>query len=89
MEKFHLPVVGARNGYCNFPVKHPLYLANFSMNSPYVKAGCDLLVFVGARDFGGQAVPTSPEAPMDTRIVRIGMDTSAMGRNYPPHFLSS
>jgi benzoylformate decarboxylase len=38
---------------------------------------------VGARDFGGRVIPTSPEAPPDARIVRIGLDTAHMGRNYP------
>jgi thiamine pyrophosphate-dependent acetolactate synthase large subunit-like protein len=53
------------------------------MVSDYVKAGVDLIVMVGARDFGGRVAPASPEAPADARIVRIGLDTAHMGRNYP------
>jgi benzoylformate decarboxylase len=52
------------------------------MGSEYVKAGIDLMILLGARDFGGRSVPGSPEAP-DARIVRIGLDTFHMGRNYP------
>jgi thiamine pyrophosphate-dependent acetolactate synthase large subunit-like protein len=46
-----------------------------------MKPGVDLVIMVGARDFGGRVVPSGPEAP-DARVVRIGMDTNAMGRNY-------
>jgi thiamine pyrophosphate-dependent acetolactate synthase large subunit-like protein len=55
----------------------------FSMGTEYIKAGVDLIVMVGARDFGGRTIPASPEAPPEARIVRIGLDTSHMGRNYP------
>ena len=36
---------------------------NFNMASEYVKPGVDLVIMIGARDFGGRLVPTSPEAP--------------------------
>jgi thiamine pyrophosphate-dependent acetolactate synthase large subunit-like protein len=52
------------------------------MASDYVKPGVDLVLMLGARDFGGRSVPGSPEAP-DARIVRAGLDTFHMGRNYP------
>ncbi|HEU0004979.1 MAG TPA: thiamine pyrophosphate-dependent enzyme, partial [Terriglobia bacterium] len=42
-----------------------------------------LILMAGARDFGGRVVPSSPEAPAEARIVRIGLDTAHMGRNYP------
>jgi benzoylformate decarboxylase len=82
-EKFGLPVMAGAQGYRNFPVKHPLYLGGFSMGSEYVKKGVDVILMVGARDFGGRVVPSGPEAPADARIVRIGLDTASMGRNYP------
>ena len=50
------------------------------MQSEYVKRGVDLILAVGARDFGGRVVPQSAEAPPDARIIRIGIDTAAMGR---------
>lgn len=82
-EKFGLPVAAGAQGYRNFPVKHPLYLGNFSMGSEYVKKGVDMVLMVGARDFGGRVVPAGPEAPDSARIVRMGLDTASMGRNYP------
>src|SRR5260370_33126726 len=52
------------------------------MGSGLVKLGVDLILCVGSRDFGGRAVPSSPEAP-EAKIVRLGMDTASMSRNYP------
>jgi thiamine pyrophosphate-dependent acetolactate synthase large subunit-like protein len=70
-------------GYRNFPVRHPHYIGPFSMGSALVKGGVDLVLCVGSRDFGGRVVPSSPEAPDQARIVRLGMDTASMSRNYP------
>ena len=82
-EKFGLPVMAGAQGFANFPVRHPHYLGGFSVGSEFVKRGVDLIVMVGARDFGGKTVPDSPEAPAAARIIRIGIDTSSMSRNYP------
>jgi len=82
-EKLGLAVTAGSQAFRNFPVKHPHYLGNFSMGSEFVKRGVDLIVFVGARDFGGRVIPESAEAPPAARIVRIGVDTSSMSRNYP------
>src|SRR5262249_35117909 len=62
--------------------QHANYVGPFSMSSAWTKRGIDLVVAIGARDFGGRSVPGSPEAP-DAKILRIGIDTAAMGRNYP------
>ncbi len=82
-EELGLAVSAGTQAYRNFPVKHPHYLGNFSMGSEFMKPGVDLIFCVGARDFGGRVIPRSPEVPPAARIVRIGMDTTAMGRNYP------
>jgi len=79
--KFGLPVASGNQGFRNYPTRDPMHIGNFSMGSPYVKPGVDLVIMIGARDFGGRVVPSGPEAP-DARVVRIGMDTNAMGRNY-------
>ena len=82
-EKLGLPVAdSATMGYRNFPAQHPYYVGPFSMGSPLVKRGVDLILCVGARDFGGRVLPSSPEAP-DVKIVRLGIDTASMSRNYP------
>jgi len=82
-EKFGLPVASGPGGYRSFPSRHNLHLGSFNMASEYLKGGVDLILMAGARDFGGRVVPSSPEAPADARIVRIGLDTAHMGRNYP------
>ncbi len=48
-----------------------------------MKGGADVIVFIGARDAGGKLVPKSAELPWDAKVIRIGMDTSHIGRNYP------
>ncbi len=83
-EKLGLPVTSAgRLSFCNFPVGHPHDLGTFSMSSDYVSKGPDLIVFVGARDIGGKVLPDTAELPPGARILRIGIDTASMGRNYP------
>ena len=82
-EQLGLAVAAGTQGFCNFPVKHPHYLGEFEMNYKFVDMGVDLILCVGASDFGGRTIPQSPEVPPAARIMRIGMDTSSMGRNYP------
>jgi len=82
-EMLGLPVAGHSQAFQNFPVHHPHYLGRFRMTSEYIKQGVDLVFCVGSRDFGGRSIPDRPEAPSQMPFVRIGMDTSAMGRNYP------
>src|SRR5437660_12135696 len=53
------------------------------MSSAYIAKSPDLIVFVGARDMGGRVLPNTAELPPGARIVRIGIDTASMGRNYP------
>jgi thiamine pyrophosphate-dependent acetolactate synthase large subunit-like protein len=80
-EKLGLPVtMSGVQAYRNFPVRHPQYLGNFTLGSDYAKRGIDLVVFAGARDLGGKTVPQAAEAPAAARIMRIGIDTAAMGR---------
>jgi acetolactate synthase-1/2/3 large subunit len=79
--KFRLPVASGQQAYRNYPMRDPMHIGNFAMGTPYVKSGVDLVLMVGARDFGGRLVPGSPEAP-DARIVRVGLDMNSMGRNY-------
>lgn len=82
-EAYNVPVMSGTGGYFNFPSRHPLHLGRFSMRSDYAQGGVDLALMVGARDFGIWRLPTGPEAPLDARIVRIGLNAGNMGRNYP------
>jgi benzoylformate decarboxylase len=81
-EKYSLPLMSGTSGYRNIPALHPHNLGGFSMANELVKRGVDLIVVVGAADFGGRTVPKVPEVPEGARIVRIGMDTAQMSRNY-------
>jgi acetolactate synthase I/II/III large subunit len=85
-EKFGLPVALGTAAFRSFPVKHPLYLGAYNLDSEYVKRGVDLALVIGAPDFGGRTFVTSPIRsiePPGSRIVRIGIDTAAMGRTSP------
>jgi hypothetical protein len=75
-EKFGLPVASGPGGYRSFPSRHRMHLGGFNMGSEYVKGGVDLILMVGARDFGGHLVqvestqcasPESPLAPLRQR----------------------
>ena len=82
-ERYRIPVASGAGGYFNFPARHPLHMGRFSMRSDYARSGVDLALMVGARDFGIWRLPSAMEAPMDARIVRTGLNTGNMGRNYP------
>jgi benzoylformate decarboxylase len=85
-QKLGLPVTLGSAGFRSFPVKHPHYLGGYDQQSEYVKRGVDLAIVIGAQDFGGRAMATSPIRsiePAGARVVRIGIDTAAMGRTSP------
>ena len=67
----------------SFPVRHPHYLGNFRADSEWMKRGVDLIVSIGCRDFGDLAVLQTNDVPTGARVIRIGANTAAMGRNYP------
>jgi benzoylformate decarboxylase len=81
-EKLGIPVMEDRTAYRNFPAHHAHHAGTFSMSSPWVKNGADVIAFIGSRDVGGKLVPAAPEFPANARVIRVGMDTAAMGRNY-------
>ena len=82
-EKLGLPVTYTRQAFQNFPMRHPLSAGRFRSGSDLQKPGVDLILSIGSFDFGSYNVPSVPEAPYSARFVRIGIDTSHMGRNYP------
>jgi thiamine pyrophosphate-dependent acetolactate synthase large subunit-like protein len=88
-ERLGMAVYDTRSSYGNFPSQHPHYLGmpgdGFNLNimkSESARRGFDVLVMAGARDLGGEVVPESAELPPETRVIRIGLDTGAMSRNY-------
>ncbi len=89
-ERLGLPVASSDaypnnhlEGYCNFPLQHPHYIGAFSAASEYIRKTPDLIVFIGARDVGGEAIPRTPAIATEARVIRIGIDTNSMSRNYP------
>ena len=85
-EKFGLAVAAGPGvlAYRSFPVHHEHSVGSFRMTSDWVERGVDLLVMVGCRnDVGGRTLPQGPETPPGAPIVRIGIDTAAMGRTSP------
>jgi thiamine pyrophosphate-dependent acetolactate synthase large subunit-like protein len=88
-ERVGLPVASSdafpnnhMESFCNFPLQHPHYIGAFGAGSEYVRKTPDLIVFIGARDVGGEAVPRTPGVPTESRVIRIGIDTNSMSRNY-------
>lgn len=82
-EMLGLPVTNNGQGHANFPTHHPHYGGRFRMNSGASDGPIDLVLMLGAEDFGGRVVPSGPEAPIAAKFVRLGMDAGNMGRNYP------
>jgi thiamine pyrophosphate-dependent acetolactate synthase large subunit-like protein len=80
-EKLALPVANDRSTYRNFPVFHANNVGAFPTGSAWIN-NADVLFFIGSRDAGGKLVPKNPELPSAARIIRLGLDTASMGRNY-------
>lgn len=78
-----LPVTNNGQGFMNFPSHHPHNEGRFRMNGGASGGETDLLLMLGAEDFGGRVVPAGPEAPVAAKFVRLGMNSGDMGRNYP------
>ncbi len=82
-EMLGLAVSTDRQGYANIPSHHPHNIGGFSMGSAWMKGGADVVAFIGARDAGGKLPPRGPEMPVEAKVIRIGVDSAAFGRNYP------
>lgn len=76
-EKHGLAVAESTSGYRNFPTTHPNRIGGLA-----TKGGADLVLALGARDFGGRVVPAESESPDGARLIRAGLDTAQMSRNY-------
>jgi|SRR5579872_1076944 len=88
-ERLGMAVYDTRSSFGNFPTQHPHYLGmpgdGFNLNimkTESARLGFDVLVMAGARDLGGEVVPDSLELPREARVIRMGLDTGAMSRNY-------
>ena len=69
---------GGLSGYHSFPHRHPLFGGS--------TRGSDLVINIGGNDQGGGTVPRRATYEDGTTVVRIGLDTNAIGRNNPFHY---
>ena len=81
-EKLGVPVTNQGQGYDNFPAHHPQNLGRFNQNHKML-AGADLVLSIGAPDFGGRVVPRGPEAPLAAKFIRLTANADVISRNYP------
>ncbi len=81
-EKLGIPVTNQGQGYDNFPAHHPQNLGRFNQKHKML-AGADLVLSVGAPDFGGRVIPSGPEAPLAAKFIRLTANTDVISRNYP------
>ncbi|MFC1729139.1 thiamine pyrophosphate-binding protein [candidate division KSB1 bacterium] len=79
-ELLSLPTASVREAFRNFPTQHPLYIGSYSPGRTFLDNNVDLVVTFGSKDFGGNTV-TSVEN--STELIRCGINTSNIGRNYP------
>ncbi len=70
----------ARPCFANFPTDHPLFGGAYSQIPHIFKETPDLLIFLGARSFGGLPTILFPPAPLYRRGLWIGSDAIDMAR---------
>jgi len=80
-EALGIGVTHYSDAFCNFPTQHPHALGSWRRDAEWIR-GADLVVSVGSRDFGGRTIPDEPEVNLDLPVIRLGIDTSHMSRNY-------
>ncbi len=80
-EALGIGVTRYSDAFRNFPTQHPHWLGAWDVDADWA-SGVDLILCVGARDFGGRTIPDKPEVPLDVPVIRLGVDTSHMSRNY-------
>lgn len=74
---------GLAQGYRNFPTSHPHYIGTYAADAPYPRGQADLVMQVGARDWGGTAIPTASRLAKGAKFVALGLDTAMLGRTQP------
>lgn len=80
-EKLGIGVASSSGAFQNFPAHHPHFLGGWNTNAAWAK-GVDLILALGARDFGGGAIPGAPEVSPNVTVIRLGIHTADMSRNY-------
>ena len=79
-ELMAIPASSSREAFRNFPTRHPLYIGRYSPGMNVLDRPVDLAVCLGTKGFGRDAI-TSVES--GTTVVRCGLNTANIGRDYP------
>jgi benzoylformate decarboxylase len=79
-ELLAVPVASSREAFRNFPTSHHLYVGRYSPGTMILGKKVDLVITFGTKDFGRDRVSSVSN---DTKLIRCGINTSNIGRNYP------
>ncbi len=79
-ELLFFPVASTREAFRNFPTHHPLFTGSYSPANNFMGNPVDLLVTFGAKDFENYS---SSAMQSEQKIIRCGLNTDNIGRNYP------
>jgi len=79
-ELLAVPVASSRDAFRNFPAYHPLYVGRYSPGTRIIGKKADVIISFGTKDFGRDRVTAVDNS---TKLIRCGINTSNIGRNYP------
>jgi len=79
-ELLAVPAASSRAAFRNFPTRHPLFIGSYSPGMSFLGQSVDLVITLGTRDFGRDRI--TGLRGRET-VVRCGLDTSNMGRDFP------
>ena len=79
-ELLAMPVASSRDAFRNFPAYHSLYVGRYSPGMKIIGKKVDLIISFGTKDFGRDRVTSVDHS---TKLIRCGINTSNIGRNYP------
>lgn len=79
-ELLAVPVASSRDAFRNFPAYHSLYVGRYSPGMKIIGKKVDLIISFGTKDFGRDRVTSVDHS---TKLIRCGINTSNIGRNYP------
>jgi len=79
-ELLSVPAASSRAAFRNFPARHPLFIGGYTPGMSFQGQPVDVVITLGTRDFGRNRM-----AGMTGRetVVRAGLDTSNIGRDFP------
>ena len=79
-EMLAVPVTSSSDAFRNFPTHHPLYVGRYSPRMTIQGKEVDLAISFGTKGLGRGSVAS--DGPT-TSLIRCGLNSSNIGRNYP------